>query len=129
MSIIRCGAGIKKELRPRRNARNWVLHNRTLKITRESAMKVHVKAFATFREVMDNQVDLEFTEGATLRILLADLTRRYEGLGELMFATPDTLRDFVNILKNGRNVHFLSGLDTPLEDGDIIALFPPIAGG
>jgi MoaD family protein len=92
-------------------------------------MKVHVKAFATFREVMDNQVDLEFTEGATLRILLADLTRRYEGLGELMFATPDTLRDFVNILKNGRNVHFLSGLDTPLEDGDIIALFPPIAGG
>ena len=37
-------------------------------------MKVHVKAFATFREVMDNQVDLEFTEGATLRTLLADLT-------------------------------------------------------
>jgi MoaD family protein len=92
-------------------------------------MKVHVKAFATFREVMDNQVDMEFTEGATLRILLTDLTRRYGGLSELMFATPDTLRDFVNILKNGRNVHFLSGLDTPLDNGDVIALFPPVAGG
>jgi molybdopterin synthase sulfur carrier subunit len=46
-----------------------------------------------------------------------------------MFATPDTLRDFVNILKNGRNVHFLSGLDTPLDNGDVIALFPPVAGG
>jgi molybdopterin synthase sulfur carrier subunit len=92
-------------------------------------MKVHVKAFATFREVMDNQIDMEFTEGATLRTLLTDLTRRYEGLSELMFATPDTLRDFVNILKNGRNVHFLSGLDTPLDNGDVIALFPPVAGG
>jgi molybdopterin synthase sulfur carrier subunit len=92
-------------------------------------MKVRVKAFATFREVMDNQVDMEFTEGATLRTLLTDLTRRYGGLSELMFATPDTLRDFVNILKNGRNVHFLSGLDTPLDNGDVIALFPPVAGG
>ena len=43
-------------------------------------MKVRVKAFATFREVMDNQVDMEFTEGATLRTLLTDLTRRYGGL-------------------------------------------------
>ena len=92
-------------------------------------MKVHVKAFATFREVMDNQVEMEFTGGATIHTLLTDLTRRYGGLGELMFATPDTLRDFVNILKNGRNIHFLSGLNTPLEDGDVIALFPPIAGG
>jgi molybdopterin synthase sulfur carrier subunit len=92
-------------------------------------MKVHVKAFATFREVMDNQVEMEFTGGATIHTLLTDLTTRYGGLGELMFATPDTLRDFVNILKNGRNIHFLSGLNTPLEDGDVIALFPPVAGG
>jgi len=92
-------------------------------------MKVHVKAFATFREVMDNQVEMEFTGGATIHTLLTDLTGRYGGLGELMFTTPATLRDFVNILKNGRNIHFLSGLNTPLEDGDVIALFPPIAGG
>jgi len=90
---------------------------------------ITVKSFATFREVMNSQLDMDFPEGATIRILLAELTGKYEGLHELMFSAPDTLRDFVNILKNGRNVHFLAGLDTPLDDGDVIALFPPVAGG
>ena len=44
-------------------------------------MKVRVKAFATFREVMDNQVDMEFTEGATLRTLLTDLTGTIRRVG------------------------------------------------
>lgn len=92
-------------------------------------MKITVKAFAMFREVMDMQIELEFPDGATVRTLLTNLTARYEGLSEVMFAAPDTLRDFVNILKNGRNIHFIAGLDTPLDNGDIIALFPPAAGG
>jgi len=92
-------------------------------------MKVHVKAFATFREVMDSQLDMDFPKGATIRILLTELNGQYNGLGKLMYADPETLRDFVNILKNGRNIHFLAGLDTPLDDGDEIALFPPVAGG
>jgi MoaD family protein len=92
-------------------------------------MKITVKAFATFREVMDMQIELEFPAGTTIRTLLSELTGRYKGLSEVMFSAPDTLRDFVNILKNGRNIHFLAGLDTPLDDGDMIALFPPAAGG
>jgi len=92
-------------------------------------MKITVKAFATFREVMDMQIELEFPAGTTIRMLLSELTGRYTGLGEVMFSAPDTLRDFVNILKNGRNIHFLAGLDTLLDDGDMIALFPPAAGG
>ena len=72
---------------------------------------------------------MDFPAGATIRSLLAELTGQYKGLYELLFFAPDTLRDFVNILQNGRNIHFLAGLDTPLEDGDIIALFPPAAGG
>lgn len=92
-------------------------------------MKITVKAFATFREVMDMQIELDFPAGGTVRTLLSDLTARYAGLDALMFAAPDTLRDFVNILKNGRNIHFIAGLDTPLDEGDLIALFPPAAGG
>lgn len=92
-------------------------------------MKIHIKAFATFREVMDTQVDMDFPEGTTIRRLLAELTGRYSGLHDLIFAGTDSLRDFVNILRNGRNIAFLAGLDTPLAEGDLIALFPPAAGG
>jgi MoaD family protein len=96
--------------------------------TRNSII-VTVKSFATLREVMDAEIRMDFGEGATIRTLLAELTGRYGGLSDLLFSAPDTLRDFVNILKNGRNIHFLAGLDTPLDDGDTIALFPPAAGG
>jgi sulfur-carrier protein len=33
------------------------------------------------------------------------------------------------ILVNGRNIHYLSGLETPVQAGDVIALFPAAAGG
>ena len=72
---------------------------------------------------------MDYPAGATIRSLLAELTGQYKGLYKLLFITPETLRDFVNILQNGRNIHFLAGLDTLLSDGDIIALFPPAAGG
>jgi len=95
----------------------------------QNRITVTVKSFATLREVMDARVQVDLPSGATIRSLLAELTGRYQGLGELLFAAPDTHRDFVNILKNGRNVEFLGRLDTPLEEGDLIALFPPLAGG
>lgn len=33
------------------------------------------------------------------------------------------------IMVNRRNIHHLEKLQTPVQDGDIVALFPPGAGG
>jgi sulfur-carrier protein len=78
---------------------------------------------------MDSEIRMEVVKGATIRSLLAELTGRYGGLSELLFLLRTPPHDLVNILKNGRNIYFLSGLDTPLEYGDVVALFPPVAGG
>lgn len=97
--------------------------------TTQKPITITVKSFATLREIMDAQIQVDLPRGATVHLLLAELTTRYSGLDAMIFTSPGTLRNLVNILKNGRNIHFLDGLDTLLADGDLIALFPPVAGG
>jgi molybdopterin synthase sulfur carrier subunit len=41
----------------------------------------------------------------------------------------EQLRPFVRITVNGHDIMLGQGLDTPLEESDSIAIFPPIAGG
>jgi len=35
----------------------------------------------------------------------------------------------INVLRNGQNVRQNGGMDTTLEAGDELALFPPVSGG
>jgi molybdopterin synthase sulfur carrier subunit len=46
-----------------------------------------------------------------------------------IFSDGGNLRSDVKILRNGRNIVFLNGLDTELNNGDTIAIFPPVVGG
>jgi len=92
-------------------------------------MDVQLKFFATFREAVGSKfLDREVEAGATVGDLLEGLERDYEGLaGELL--VDGDLRPQINVLRNGREVLHQQGVDTPIEDGDTVAVFPPVAGG
>ena len=38
-------------------------------------------------------------------------------------------RKFINIYVNGRDVRFLSGLETELREGDEVQILPAVSGG
>jgi molybdopterin synthase sulfur carrier subunit len=92
-------------------------------------MKITVRAFADYREIIGNEVELVLPEGETIGTLLSDIAERHPVLQRQMFVKTGELKEFINILINGRNIAFLDNMATIVVDGDIIALFPPVAGG
>jgi molybdopterin synthase sulfur carrier subunit len=68
--------------------------------------------------------------GHTVDDLLQQLCKeRGEQFRNAVFDEKGNLRSYIKLLVNGRGLHLLQGLKTVLADGDVIAIFPPVAGG
>lgn len=91
-------------------------------------MIVKVKTFANLKEVFREKATLKLKEGAVLRDLLSPVYLPPKAL-EVIIDESGNIRPSMLILKNGRNIRFLRGLFTSLEDGDKVSIFPPVCGG
>lgn len=91
-------------------------------------MIVKVKAFANLREVFGGEVSVRLKEGAVLKDLLSPVYLPPKAL-EAIIDESGNIKPSMLILKNGRNIRFLRGLLTRLEDGDKVSIFPPVCGG
>ncbi len=92
-------------------------------------MTITLKAFAFFRDLLDKVSELEISQNENIQTLLDRLCKKHNRLRDMLFEDDGELKHLVIILKNGRNIVHLKGLATKVEDGDIISLFPPVAGG
>lgn len=87
-----------------------------------------MKLFATLREIFGTRrMEVAVENGTNIGELL-----------NFVFDTPQRrvnvfdngkLKSSIIILRNGRHIQHLEGIDTELSDGDSVAIFPPIAGG
>ena len=80
------------------------------------------------RPYTDKQESVE-VNGGTVGELLADLTKKYDGLRKHLYADDGRLRNFVNIYLNDEDIRYLQREQTPVKSGDSLSIVPSVAGG
>ncbi len=69
-------------------------------------------------------------EASTLREVLDRLVTKYgDEFRTKVFDAAGNPRRFINIYVNGKDIRFLSNLDTTLKQGDKVLLIPAVSGG
>ena len=68
-------------------------------------------------------------EGSTVAEVLKGLDGAHPGFGERLFDDAGELRRFVNVFVADEDIRFLQGVDTPVNDGQVVSIIPAVAGG
>src|SRR5688572_19244179 len=76
-----------------------------------------------------DKLDAVEVDGATIGELLQNLTTKYGGLKQHLYAADGKLRSFVNIYVNDDDIRYLQKDQTPLKSGDTVSIIPSVAGG
>jgi MoaD family protein len=97
-------------------------------------LQFSVRYFTRLREIVNKKEEtLKFPEGekVTVDTILKTLAQRYgKRFIEYVYDTnTEEVRSFLQFLVNGKSAATLNGLQTELEDGDVLAILPPVGGG
>ena len=76
-----------------------------------------------------DKLDVVQVNGATVGEVLTDLTTRYAGLKQHLYAADGRLRSFVNIYVGDEDIRYLQKEQTPVADGATLSIIPSVAGG
>jgi molybdopterin synthase sulfur carrier subunit len=92
-------------------------------------MRIMVLAFASFREILGKERVLLLKESATVKDLLEELAVARPAFKDAAFDDTGALRDYVLLMVNRKRIDPTQDLSRLLQEGDELAVFPPLAGG
>ena len=91
-------------------------------------MAVAIKLPTVLRAQADNQPTVD-VDGATVGEVFNRLIEQYPGLRANLLDDAGGLHKFVNVYKDDDDIRYLEGLDTKVDDGDVLSILPAVAGG
>ncbi len=80
------------------------------------------------RPQVNDQASIDVA-GNTVGEILGKLRDDHPEFGTKLYKTDTDLNRFINIYLNDEDIRFLDNLDTPVKQGDHLAIVPAIAGG
>ncbi len=91
-------------------------------------MKILVKPLAELSGSLSERC-YEVSEGLSVEMVLREIGRRHPPFQEALFDEQGCVKDFINVLVNGKRVDMSLQADLPLLEGDEISLFSYVVGG
>lgn len=94
-------------------------------------MLVKVKFFGAFRELLNKEtVVLNLKENSTVKDVIYELARQSDPkILERILNEKEEVRSEIIILVKGRNIQNFKGLETKVEENDVVYIFPIATGG
>ncbi len=97
-------------------------------------MHVSVRFFTSLREIVGKKEEtIEFKPGEkpSVGTVLKYLAKSHgkDFVNYVYDAKTGEVKGFLQLLVNGRSISSEKGLETDLEDGDVLAIIPPVGGG
>jgi sulfur-carrier protein len=90
---------------------------------------VTIRYFADVRQLAGCSEEQWTNAAPVLRDLLTGLVALHGAAFAQRMFHGQQLNPEISFFVNGRDVVHLKGIDTPLHSDDVIAIFPPVAGG
>lgn len=92
-------------------------------------MKVKIRFFAQFRELLGTDIVVEPSSGTLVSSLIKEIAQKNKKGYDAIFDETGKFREFVILMRNGKRLDNSDANKTKILDGDEIAIFPPVAGG
>tara|TARA_Y100001936_G_scaffold102538_1_gene100887 strand:- start:1087 stop:1359 length:273 start_codon:yes stop_codon:yes gene_type:complete len=78
---------------------------------------------------LTNEKDEVESNASSISELVVDLEEQFPGIKDRLCEDDGTIRKFINIYVNDEDIRFLDGVNTKINNEDIVSIIPAIAGG